>query len=283
MTRITTWNVEGRLSGYVASGRGSAEHIVHSIKELDADIIFLPEAFGVHRADENITDQHLLDMGYNFYDIPYQDGGPIRDPEPVMGPRLRLMSKIKFESTETVRLGDLRNCIVATICDSATNTIYRVIGIHLDDRSEAFRQNQLQDLIPTILSSDMPTVMLGDYNAMHGTTAKARFLRSHFAERLINFLPVESLRSLGERAIEMAEGSILSAIESETTLRDADSHFRPTTTPKGKTHPWLPSVRLLDIDHIMLTPDITNEDFHIASKDMGADHRPVSVSVSFDS
>jgi hypothetical protein len=43
--KVASWNVEGRLSGYVENGRGSAGHILDGIENLDADIVVLPEAF----------------------------------------------------------------------------------------------------------------------------------------------------------------------------------------------------------------------------------------------
>jgi endonuclease/exonuclease/phosphatase family metal-dependent hydrolase len=285
MIKIAAWNIEGRLSAYSRSGRGSPDHIIRTIIELDADILFLVEAYGVDpKRDLPLSpdiDVRLKELGYTIFDVDYDEGGEVRIDPAEYQPRFRLLYRSSVTSISIVRLGNLRNALVVKCIDKEHSLPFRFIGIHLDDRSEALRQEQLQDLIPLIQSSSLPTIMMGDYNAMHGTTIKSRILRSK-AAKVLPKLPVQSsIKSVFKRTIEMASGTTLSALESETNLHDVDTQKRPTATLKMRPHEWVPSIRFIDIDHILVSDDVAVRDFTIGNKDGGSDHRPISATISF--
>ncbi len=63
-----------------------------------------------------------------------------------------------------------------------------------------------------------------------------------------------------------------------TNLTDADPKKRPTTTPKMRGQEWMPSIRIAQIDHIFVSPEIEVSDFRIA-RDGGSDHRAISATV----
>lgn len=277
--KIASWNTELRLSRYTKSGRGSPEHIVNSIKQLNADIIFMPESYDANRPIDIHIAKALKSMHYTAFDVPYEEGGNRPELE-YMSPYLRLMSRIPITDFKIFRLGTLRNALICIVKDPETKQKVRIIGIHLDDRSEALRLSEMPDLMSVINSSNLPTVMVGDYNSMNGSTRKARILRSRFVRWLSNHLiPHKEVRSYAIRATEMATGSILCRLESETGLHDVDSAHKPTTTPKLRTLSWMPSVRLIDIDHMLVSDSVKVTDFIIAKHDGGSDHRSISATI----
>jgi endonuclease/exonuclease/phosphatase family metal-dependent hydrolase len=119
---------------------------------------------------------------------------------------------------------------------------------------------------------------MGDFNAMHGEDVwPSRFLRSRFMRALAHVV----MPDISMRAVEMARGEALSLLESATDLTDADPRHQPTTTPKMRGREWMPSIRLMQIDHIFTSSNVTVEEFSIAD-DGGADHRAISARISLD-
>lgn len=278
--KIASWNIEGRLSTFSKSGRGTPTHILAGIRDQSADILLLVEAFDETLGIAPHVTLALEALGYTSYDVPYNDTGPERVDPALSQPVLRLLSRVPVEGIQHIRLGNLRNALIAKIIDPQTGRHIRLIGVHLDDRAESLRLEQLGDLIPIINNSELPTVMVGDYNAMHGRGRIARLLRSWLVRSFVRCLPTLSLRDFGKRAMEMATGTTISALLSETNLSDADSRHRPTTTPKVRQHSWLPSVRMLDLDHMLVSEAIIVSDFTIVRRDGGSDHRAISAHIS---
>jgi endonuclease/exonuclease/phosphatase family metal-dependent hydrolase len=275
---FSSWNVEGRLSLVSPKGRGSTKHILHELAVLGSDVIFLVESHARDSKPATTVETKLKKWGYSITDVAYEEG--IERTPLIPSPNMRLLSKLPIRSIKINRLGNLRNSIEAEIKDPITGRTIRFLGIHLDDRSEDLRRIQLNDLIPIINSSKLPTILMGDYNSMHGSTRRAKFLKSRFVWVLKHMVPSKSLRSFVDRAIDMATGSILASLQAETELKDVDVHRRATTTPKLRQHPWLPSVRLIDIDHALVSDDIAIEQFSIGKHDSGSDHRPITITFS---
>jgi endonuclease/exonuclease/phosphatase family metal-dependent hydrolase len=273
--KITSWNIEGRLSEVGLKRRGSSDQIIASIKKLDADVVVLLEAHSEASLDNLESSQQLIEMGYYLYNAPYQDDTPMRTDTNASLLSLMLLSKLPVDEFKIIRLADLRNALVAILHDPKTDKQFRVIGVHLDDRAEATRLQQINDLSKIINQSNLPTIVVGDFNAMHGKDLwPAKLLGSKSAQLLANFI----LPSITLRAIEMTRGETLNLLQSSTSLRDADPHHRPTTTPKMRGLEWLPSVRLIQIDHIFISTKIEVKKFQIAS-DGGADHRAISATL----
>ncbi len=273
--KLTSWNIEGRLNESSSGYRGSSKQIVQTIEKLDSDIVLLLESHQ-EKSIRDLPDQFnkLQNMGYKIYESNYSDDLHAR--KDTYAKRLSMLLLSKFDVTEykTIRLGNLRNAIVANIKISDSNEI-RIVGVHLDDRSEKTRLMQAADLIKTINESSMPTVLMGDFNAMHGDDIlPARFLKNKLVKSISRYL----LPNISLRAIEMASGTTLKLIESQTNLVDVDPRHQPTTTPKMRGLQWMPSVRLIQIDHIYKTPDIKISQFKIAP-DGGSDHRAISADI----
>jgi len=274
--KVASWNIEGRLSPLAINRRGTPEQIIREIERLNTDVVFLPEAFATGNFAEEIR-QALTALGYELYATTYDDGGPVRTEIAVDQPSMLLLSRVPLRQRKTIRLGDLRNAIVAHIHDPTSRQTLRIIGVHLDDRSEALRLQQVPDLIRLVQSSDEPTVMLGDFNAMQYDSAPAKLLRSPMMKFVVpNFVP-----GLGRRVVEMACGETLQQLQAATGLRDVDPAFRPTTTPKMRGHEWLPSICLIGIDHMLLSPHMSAQNFRV-SPDGGSDHRAISAMITLD-
>ena len=273
--KIASWNVEVRLSNTDTKRRNNLSLIIKTIKDIDADILVLPEAHSESSLDYLKPRQQLLDMGYKIYNVPYRDDAPSRADSIAQQTSMMLLSKLPVKQFDIVRLGDFRNALVATL-EIESDQLFKVIGLHLDDRSEATRLKQVADLINIVNQSKLPTIVMGDFNAMHGEDLwPSKFLRSRLAKLLAHVV----LPSISLKATEMARGEALRLLETNTGLIDADAQHRPTTTPKMIGLEWLPSIRLIQIDHIFVSKGIKVNKFSVAS-DGGSDHRAIITSLS---
>jgi endonuclease/exonuclease/phosphatase family metal-dependent hydrolase len=271
--KIASWNIEGRLSGTGAKRRGTPEKIIDMIRRINADVLVLIEAHGETSLDNLKSRQKLQDMGYHLNNVPYQDDTPSRADTSAELLSLMLLSKFPVEKFDIIRLGDFRNAFSAQI--QYKEQSFRIFGIHLDDRQETTRLKQIDDLEKIINQSKLPTVVVGDFNAMHGDDIWPKLLHSRPVKSLAKLLvPAISLR-----ASEMATGNTLRLLQLTTGLTDADPRHRPTTTPKMRGQEWLPSIRLIQIDHIFVSKKIKVNNFKIMP-DGGADHRAIVAELS---
>lgn len=280
--KIASWNVEGRLSPFSSFGRGTPDRIVDEIENLNADVILLPEAYEGDRLVSQPIESRIKYLGYDYiHDVDYVNGGPERRvDEAVKKPYLRMMSKIAFQNVDDIRLGDLRSAIDAVILDPDTGLPIRVIGVHLDDRNEEFRLRQVEDIERIVLQSKENIVLLGDMNAMYKNDHKAALLRSYVVKTLAHAIPHDKLSYFAARASDMATGTTMSRLTSPGMLVDADKKHSPTATPKVRGFELLPSVRLINIDHILVSSGVLTTDFKVGNRDSGSDHRPISVTIS---
>lgn len=271
---ITSWNVEGRLSVLKQHGRGNTTQIVNNIADIGSDIFVLLEAHTENSLEELSSLQRLKELGYKTYNAIYDDDSASRCDSYAPKLSMMLLSKYPVKDFMTKNLGKIRNCFIATV-ETNAKQLFRVIGVHLDDRNEANRLNQIVDLSRIINESKLPTIVLGDFNAMHGEDLwPARFLTSGLSRFMSNVI----LPSVSKRAIEMAYGETLRLLELNTGLIDIDISHQPTTTPKMRNMTFMPSIRLIQIDHIYASDDISPSNFQI-SADGGSDHRAISTEI----
>lgn len=255
--------------------RGSPEQIVREIERLDSDILFLPEAFDQIKPIEPAVLEHLKSLGYTVVEAAYADSGS-REYAATVDPHMLVLGRLGIESIEITRLGGIRNALTVRVTDPETNRHVRFIGIHLDDRSEKNRLSQVEDLLPLIASSSLPTVLMGDFNAMYQDSLPARIVRHRAVLAMINHWPHTRSGHILHRLSEMAIGETMSRILSETNLTDADPKSQPTTTPKMRGQEWMPSIRMVQIDHILSSPEVETSAFAVA-RDGGSDHRAISA------
>ena len=271
--RAASWNVEGRLSNAESLKRGKPTDIINAIKSINSDILVLLEAHSENSVDELNALKGLKAIGYHVYNVPYNDDLKSRTDAYTTQLSMLLLSKLEVTKFDIFKLGDIRNCFAAVI-----NNKFRIIGVHLDDRSEENRIKQVADLSKIVNNSDLPTAVMGDFNTMHGEDIwPSKFLRSQPIRQLSQIiLPIISIR-----AVEMARGEALKTLELATNLVDIDTRHRPTVTPKSRGLEWLPSIRLMQIDHILVSKNTKANNF-IIEKDDGSDHRAIAATILFE-
>jgi len=287
--KIAAWNVEGRLSDYAHGRRGSADHILARIKAIDADVVVLPEAYLGDYPAEGVNER-LAEMGYELRDVAY--GEQDRDwSKEFMGlmPTMRVLSRLAIVHSEQRRWGNLRNQLTVVVRDPETGKDVRIVAAHWDDRTAEYRKRQSADAIPYINTREERTVVAGDWNEMHRKSWTARIIGSRLVRGVIRHIPskypldkgvyADDLRGVGLRGIEMAKGNMLAEIEQSTNLRDIDTRWQPTTTLKMRSLPWMPSIRIAQIDHIFASPDIEAGPVKVWP-DGGSDHRAISADIS---
>jgi len=267
--KIASWNIEGRLTLTTKKRRGTPEKILEMIEKISADVLILPEAY-IHQPAAGV-DKRLREMGYEWQDARYDE----RDDEHPDDNYIRVLSRFQILESKQLRWNDTRSLLAVTVEDPKSRRKIRFIATHLDERAEPRRLAQLKEAVLFINSTTIPTVMLGDFNAMH-LDRKSRFIQSKIVKGAVSLIPHTWIRARGRMLIEMASGSSLQFLESTTNLRDIDPQHRPTTTPKLQKMEWMPSIRMAQIDHIFVSPEIQASDFKIA-RDGGSDHRAISV------
>lgn len=277
--KIVSWNLEGRLSDLASNERGTPEKIVAALKELDADVLVHPEAFGADKPVSAETESALRVLGYSWQSVDYDDLIERGEKAAVPRPHMMILSRLPIKRFETIRPGNLRNMLVVWVEDPATGREVRVIGVHLEDREEQLRLKQVGPLVEYISSSDMPTVMAGDFNAMPPDAFRSRLIHSGLFRDPARLMPHAHMRYTMGRLSEMATGTTIATILRETNLVNTDPKLQPTTTPKMRKMEWLPSVRLAKIDWMFVSPDVAYRNFHV-SDDLGSDHRALSLEIS---
>jgi endonuclease/exonuclease/phosphatase family metal-dependent hydrolase len=246
------------------------------ICRLDADVIVLPEAH--HGTVADGVDERLQQYGYHWHDVMYSDiahdtTGDDRS-EPVY---LRVLSRLPIEEVREVRFGDIRSLLRIVVVDPETQRRIRLFAIHLDDRAEVLRMIQVKAIVHHLAGERLPTVLLGDFNAVWDGPM-ARVMRSRLVRWLASHMPGVWLRSVATRFTDMASGTTLDILAEEAGVRDADVNRQPTATPKLYGVEWLPSIRIAQLDHILLSSDLAATHVEVAG-DGGADHRAISAMV----
>lgn len=277
--KIASWNIEGRLTSTTNKSRGTPGQILDTIEALDADVVVLPEAY-THKPDEK-ADDRLRAMGYEWEDAQYDEKDREHENIYTNDLHIRVLSRLAIVESFQLRWDNARGLLAVVVSDPASGKKLRIIATHLDDRSEERRLRQVEDAVSFINSTDMPTVMMGDFNAMHHDTW-SKVIGSRAVRSLGSLIPHARARSLASKLSEMATGTTLERLESETQLQEIDSHHQPTTTPKLRGMEFMPSIRMAQIDHILVTPDITATHFEVG-KDGGSDHRPILAEIRLKS
>jgi endonuclease/exonuclease/phosphatase (EEP) superfamily protein YafD len=286
--RIASWNLEQRLSDGMSRGdRGTPEKILDRIEELDADIVVLPDAFRNAPAED--VDKRLKELGYVWQDVAYNDADRPEQATDNAMPYMRILSRLAIISSTELRWADLRTMLAITVQDPETNEEIEIIGTHLNDRKSSFRLQQGKAAAEYVNRNAKKKIMTGDWNETHGSGWRARIFGSKVMQFLARHIPskhelsdevtYDDLRGFTMRSTDMVSGA-LPIIEEETNLRDLDQKHRATATPKIRGLEWLPSIRLLQLDHMHASSDIDAEPIRIG-RDHGSDHRDISTVLHF--
>ena len=276
--RLAIWNIERRLALSPGDApRSTPGCIITELLLLQADIIFIPESHNLPELPKKIRRQFEA-VGYTVYECAYDDPARVKI-EPDVATHSMFLTKFPLETAKKYRYDRHRS--LPTICvridDSSTLTL---VGIHLDDRSEAARRVQAGAIIRQYKKSTTPLVLLGDFNAMH-KKGIAWLYGSWIIRQASRLIPHTFLRSVVERFSAMANGGTLRMLMAELGLRDADPYRHSTVTPKMRGLEFLPSIPLAQIDHILISDDIQVDDIEVMD-DGGSDHRAVVATIKLD-
>lgn len=268
--RVATWNAEGMFVEGSMTRRAAPRDAIMVLKRLDADVVVIPE-FGVIDTLTKETDAAIRALGYDYVTMRYRD-------RRARGSGLAILSRYPIVRTVSLPLGEIKGAIDAEI--ELPDMMIRVIGVHLDDRSEQLRLREVESLVSYVgAAAERPTFMMGDFNAMSRPSLFARLARSdigRFVERIILH---STLRSVVSRVREMALGTTIEMIEQQTDLHSLDPGLQRTVSVRQRGLECIPAVRLAKIDWIFGPPDISVESY-VVSRDAGSDHRPVIAKVN---
>lgn len=238
--RVGAWNLRGALSD---SDR--AESVVDTIPSLGAHIVALPDSWHEDSKKSEPTTRRLLIDDTTFRKIGYTPlhsiycDGRADDNYARYGFTTLVHHTIDVIDHEILPLGE-RPADLLHI--QLGNHTLNVISLYLDDRSEAIRLKQTNDLLDcTDEYRDHPTVLMGDFNAMHAESSIAQTLQKPLSRATIGRLPL--LNRTGPRLVEMASGKTLQILQ--------DAGFRDIESQQTPTMPAL--LPLFQLDHILIS------------------------------
>lgn len=248
--RIGTWNTAGGFGN-----EATAESLFAHTRQLDADVLVIPEAFSPD--GPFLAEAAFEAEGYRSMAID-------RDPHDDRSGRMLLMlSRIDYAGG-FIPLGE-RFGLHMFLPSSELS----IVGVHLDDRSEAARQASVADYLDATGVFSEQRLLVGDLNAMHRDDAVAKLLRRSVLKRAVELVPSDRGRDVADRLIGMADGGTIELLESNG-LQDADGQWRKTFTPGG-----LPIAQL---DHIFHGPSVHIQDFEVFDRG-DSDHKPIVATI----
>lgn len=162
--------------------RGTPKKLLERIKRLDPDVMALLEFSGGDVADG--VDDALKAMGCAWEDTAYNDINRKGEWDEMEAagrmPHMRVLSRLAIVSSEEPRFGDIRTMLAVTVVDPDTKKEVEIIPTHLHDKTKELRQAQVMDVITFIKRNQMPEMMIGDFNTLHGDDSglSARILGS---------------------------------------------------------------------------------------------------------
>lgn len=289
--KVASWNLARGLSD-----PDKVESIYGSIKELDADIIFLPEAYDKHHdptTEDEFLEKARRELGYTAQLlVKYEDEEEHPSGEQYILGLGRAASGVSFSETRF----STRNAISADF--ELEGRPVTATGAHFDDRHEELRLGMTDSYLSAKEDSNSEQILVGDLNAMHGDSWQAkllsvgrergivdRALSSSGADKFIGKFdelvsklkpgktPASRARSLLTRLVGMASGDVMSRLQGAGFI-DADPRREPTMMMGfGKF-----AVKAVQLDHIMSRGNlVVNEFTNTHSPD--SDHRIVSAKI----
>ena len=266
--RVVTWNAEGMFVAGPQPRRASPHDAPTTLKKLDADVIVIPEFGETSRVDQAILTA-LHSLGYQTIVYGYQDGR-LGEYGAALLSRLPVRSHVLHHFANTKR-----RYIEAEIELPGGKDILRLFGLHLDDRTERLRLEQIEHVIMQINKVHVgETVVMGDFNAMSKRSLSAKLLGARSAGTIAARLPHAQLRSMSTRVNQMAAGTTIARLLDATMLHDLDPGHHLTISAKQEGLAWAPTLKIAKIDWLFGTKHIETLDYKVLP-DVGSDHRPV--------
>jgi endonuclease/exonuclease/phosphatase family metal-dependent hydrolase len=271
--RVVTWNAEGMFVEGTKTRRATPHKALSVLKRLNADIVVIPE-FGVINKLEERVSVAIRALGYTVNLMPYDDP---RAP----GLGLAVLSRLPVEATHIHQLGKAGRKFFEVVCRDDDNRRLHIVGVHLDDRTESLRMEQVATVVEVINQHSIDRVVaLGDFNAMHENAWFARFARSRTAGVGTKLVRHPLIVSMAERVQEMAAGTTVEYLLAHTSLHDLDTGRKRTISAKQAGLEWMPAVRLAKIDWMFGSKHFSTVDYRVLN-DVGSDHRPVIATLDY--
>lgn len=260
---VAAWNVkEGLAQPNYAS-------VVERIKQLDSDVVVLPDAYSLEQDAHGSDDVYLgeagsrlEEAGYSWFQTEYgEDDGWHHDRHVVM------LTRLPFVAYTPMQLAHRNAYHLGVRTDGGDVT---VLGVHGDDRTELARVAQARRLIQLYSATDPdePVVVAGDFNSAHAADRWPRAYRSLPAKALARLVPDAERRSRAIRATRMNGRSL--ALLTAHGFEDADWKHRPTFTSFGDT-------QHLQLDHILYSRAVGRMAFELGAASRDSDHLPIKA------
>ena len=269
--RIAAWNAEGMFVTGSKTRRATPHDALKVVKRLDADVLFVPE-FGMTDTVDESTIIALHSLGYQTVIYSYD--------QPELGSYgAALLSRLPLKSHTVHAYNNTSRKFLEAHVELSNSHTLRVVGVHLDDRTEQLRLGQIEQVAEIVNRPHVgETVVLGDFNAMPIDSRFARLVRSKPARFVGENIPHELMKSMSMRVSEMGLGTTIERLLELTDLHDLDGKSRRTVSAKQAGLEWAPSIRLAKIDWVFGSEGIEAVGYRVLP-DVGGDHRPVVVDI----
>lgn len=270
---VATWNAEGMFVEGTMTRRASPHDALNVLRELGADVVVIPEfgSLGGLRDEIRTT---ILALGYQIAAVPYREA---RTP----GLGFVILSRLPIVSEHAYDLAITGRSMLEIVCKNESGGHLRVIGVHLDDRGEDIRMAQIRDVVRVVNENvSLPTLLMGDMNAMHEKSKFALFVRSKLAHRVIKHIAHPQIAKMSKIVQDMALGTTINYLLKETLLHDLDLGRKRTISGRQRGLEWIPAFRLAKIDWIFGTKHISVQSYRVY-RDVGSDHRPVVAKIIY--
>lgn len=267
------------LDGY-SKPEAMAEY-TQAVYQLKPDVAIFTEAYKEGKEDlvPRVVKQ-LQKQGYVIVSGRYEDEDGRKDRHGILLATRKAIVAAKH-APRLVKLAG-RNVAECWLTDDHGKLIH-FIGAHLNDRSEARRQAELDDLLKIVEPTKTPTIFAGDLNSLYKADAtdkefrKAR--RIHLLTRL-KLMPVTDPTDKPAANTRGRKGSIYKrmheAASGKTMQRLVDAGFKDADIDHRATFPA--SRPFAQIDHIMLSKHFTVHDFTVLPRG-SSDHLGITATV----
>lgn len=275
---ILTIYSQNALDGF--SNPDTGKEYLELIQNLKPDVALFTEAYkaGTEQALAPVI-RRLKSAGYTVFHGPYDEQDGRKDKHGILlAARTPLLSADKPRLT---RIGE--HNIVECWLKFKNNQSIHLLGMHLNDRSEAKRQAELDDLLQ-LIDTNTPTILTGDMNTIHKEDAKGKTFRMAKRVHLLVRLKLHPIThptgqpmpnnrgrrgSVLYRLHEMASGKTIKRLE-ENGLTDVDSMHQPTYPAHDP---------FAQLDHTLISHHFTVSSFRRLPQG-SSDHRGIVVELN---
>lgn len=252
---------QNALDGFSKSD--ATKEYIRIMQDMSPDVAVFTEAYKAGtEATVTASSEQLESLGYSVFHGPYDEQDGRKDKHGILlAIRTPLLSTKKSLLT---RIGE-HNIAECWLKIGQSRQIH-LLGMHLNDRNEAKRQAELDDLLQLIDPVNAPTILTGDLNSVHHADTKGKMFRKARWIHLLVQLKIwpktdptgqpmpNNLGRKGSvfyRLHEMASGNTIRRLE-ENGFTDADAKHQPTF---NATRPFA------QLDHTLISKHFTVSGF----------------------